>query len=289
MTLAETKKVAQGYNQMHWEHNTKCNIEEKHSKSAAKSSEKPKGNQNLKSTLNSSSSSKTQSSSSFSFASSTSTPSSGKPKNKQKQNQSKVPDLTGKLSSDGKLTPEECKCCLDQKLCLFCGNAGHQDKDCHKAASAAKAHAATATSTEASPSVNSAERESSLSLLTPALKASASLQTPPSPALYSVPLSDNSPPPSILLINTAAFLQASKLAGSWMFRIQVGAIVSASAAAIAAETMDFSNIPLEYHEFTDIFSKTQADTLALHHPYDLNQLGGRYVSSSWYCIFTLAV
>jgi len=36
-----------------------------------------------------------------------------------------------------------------------------------------------------------------------------------------------------------------------------------------AETPDLSNVPSEYHEFADIFSKTKAETLPPHHSYDL--------------------
>jgi len=36
-----------------------------------------------------------------------------------------------------------------------------------------------------------------------------------------------------------------------------------------AEAPDLSNIPSEYYEFADIFSKTKAETLSPHHPYDL--------------------
>jgi len=36
-----------------------------------------------------------------------------------------------------------------------------------------------------------------------------------------------------------------------------------------AETPDLSNIPFKYHEFADVFSKTKAETLSPHHPYDL--------------------
>ena len=35
------------------------------------------------------------------------------------------------------------------------------------------------------------------------------------------------------------------------------------------EKLDLSNIPEEYHNFADVFSKMKADTLALHHPYNL--------------------
>jgi len=36
-----------------------------------------------------------------------------------------------------------------------------------------------------------------------------------------------------------------------------------------AETPDLSNVPSEYHKFADVFSKTKAETLSPHHPYDL--------------------
>jgi len=36
-----------------------------------------------------------------------------------------------------------------------------------------------------------------------------------------------------------------------------------------AETPDLSNVPSEYHEFTNIFSKNKAETLPPHRPYDL--------------------
>ena len=56
------------------------------------------------------------------------------------------PDLTSKLGKDGKLTAEERKHCFDNKLCMFCGLAGHIAKDCPKSTSrAAKGRATTAT------------------------------------------------------------------------------------------------------------------------------------------------
>ena len=36
-----------------------------------------------------------------------------------------------------------------------------------------------------------------------------------------------------------------------------------------AEAPNLSNVPSEYYEFTNIFSKTKAKVLAPHHPYDL--------------------
>jgi len=32
---------------------------------------------------------------------------------------------------------------------------------------------------------------------------------------------------------------------------------------------NLSNVPSKYHEFADVFSKTKAETLSPHHPYDL--------------------
>src|SRR5882724_8980705 len=51
-------------------------------------------------------------------------------------------DLSSKLRKDGKLTPQEHQRRLDNKLCLFCGTAGHVAKDCPKSSLAsAKAQA----------------------------------------------------------------------------------------------------------------------------------------------------
>src|SRR6266481_4327015 len=57
------------------------------------------------------------------------------------------PDLTGKLSKDGKLTPAERQRRMENNLCLFCGKTGHLAKDCSKLPSVAKARA-TATAPE---------------------------------------------------------------------------------------------------------------------------------------------
>src|SRR5882724_4908307 len=48
-------------------------------------------------------------------------------------NRRSPPNLSFKLRKDGKLTPQEHQCCLDNKLCLFCGStAGHVAKYCPK-------------------------------------------------------------------------------------------------------------------------------------------------------------
>jgi len=45
-------------------------------------------------------------------------------------------------------------------------------------------------------------------------------------------------------------------------------IIQANSAKLA-EAPDLSNVPSEYHEFADIFSKTKAEILPSYHPYDL--------------------
>ncbi|KIN97688.1 hypothetical protein M404DRAFT_32030 [Pisolithus tinctorius Marx 270] len=50
-----------------------------------------------------------------------------------------------KLRKDGKLTPEECKHCIEGNLCMFCGGSRYFTDKCPKKAGKAKAHAAATT------------------------------------------------------------------------------------------------------------------------------------------------
>jgi len=52
------------------------------------------------------------------------------------------PDLTNKLGKDGKLTADERKRCLENNLCMFCGDTGHFTDNCPKKTKKAKAHTA---------------------------------------------------------------------------------------------------------------------------------------------------
>ena len=92
--------------------------------------------------------------------------------------------------------------------------------------------------------------------------------TPPDP----VP-SDPTPIPSVSLIGAAAFARACKLQGSESFTLNLSAMsasVSARSASVSDEPPpDLSGLPEEYREFSDVFSKTKADTLPEHRPYDL--------------------
>ena len=79
----------------------------------------------------------------------------------------------------------------------------------------------------------------------------------------------NSEQPNITIIGAVAFLCASKLPGSSNFELYLCSLDIQANSTKLAEAPDLSNVPSEYHEFADIFSKTKAEVLAPHHPYDL--------------------
>ena len=75
--------------------------------------------------------------------------------------------------------------------------------------------------------------------------------------------------PNIAIIGAAAFLRASKLPGSHNFELCLRSSDIQANSAKLAETPDLSNVPSKYHEFADVFSKTKAEVLTPHQPYDL--------------------
>jgi len=77
----------------------------------------------------------------------------------------------------------------------------------------------------------------------------------------------NSRRPNITIISAAAFLHISKLLGSHNFKLCLRSSDIQANSAKLAETPDLSNVPSEYHEFADIFSKTKV--LPPHYSYDL--------------------
>ena len=79
----------------------------------------------------------------------------------------------------------------------------------------------------------------------------------------------NSEQPNIAIIGAAAFLHASKLLGSHNFELCLCSLDIQANSAKLVETPDLSNVPSEYHKFANVFSKTKAETLPSHHPYDL--------------------
>ena len=59
-------------------------------------------------------------------------------------------------------------------------------------------------------------------------------------------------------------------ANSRCFQLQVSHPEVASQSTTTSETMvNMNNIPEEYHDFTDVFSKSKVGKLAKHQPYDL--------------------
>jgi len=72
----------------------------------------------------------------------------------------------------------------------------------------------------------------------------------------------------IAIISAPALLRASHLSGSKTFSLQFRSTIQAKS-TIVSEKINLSAIPEEYHEYANIFSKSKAETLAPHHPYDL--------------------
>ena len=94
-----------------------------------------------------------------------------------------------------------------------------------------------------------------------------------SDSVVSIPISEtsasNSKQSNIAIISAVAFLHASKLLDSHNFELCLHSLDIQANSAKLAETPDLSNIPSKYHKFTDVFSKTKAETLPSHHSYDL--------------------
>ena len=75
--------------------------------------------------------------------------------------------------------------------------------------------------------------------------------------------------PNIAIIGAAAFLCISKLPNSSNFELCLCSLDIQANSAKLAEAPDLSNIPSEYHKFANVFSKTKAEVLTSHCPYDL--------------------
>ena len=98
------------------------------------------GNPSKKDSCKSSNSNNSPSKTSTNSPSNTSSSSPSKPSKGSSKDKSKNP-ISNKLGKNGKLTGDECKCCMKEGLCLYCSEKGHVTHDCSKSA-AAKAHAA---------------------------------------------------------------------------------------------------------------------------------------------------
>jgi len=77
-------------------------------------------------------------------------------------------------------------------------------------------------------------------------------------------------PPKVTLINAAAYSHASKLEGSKCFQLQISLPKVTGHSATTSEILvDMNSVPKDYHDFTDMFSKSKAGKLADHRPYNL--------------------
>ena len=79
----------------------------------------------------------------------------------------------------------------------------------------------------------------------------------------------NSKQSNITIIGGIAFLCTSKLLDSNNFELCLHFLDIQANSAKLVETPDLSNVPSKYHEFADVFSKTKAEVLTPHRPYDL--------------------
>jgi hypothetical protein len=102
-------------------------------------------------------------------------------------------------------------------------------------------------------------------VLASAAKTEPATQQPLTPT----PIPESDAPPSVSIINAAAFARACKLPGSQAFSMNLVLPETSGNSASTAPPTDLSDIPSEYHEFADVFSEAQANTLAPHRPYDL--------------------
>ena len=72
-----------------------------------------------------------------------------------------------------------------------------------------------------------------------------------------------------MIIGAAVFLHISKLLSSYNFELCLCFLDIQTSSAKLAEAPDLFNVPSEYYEFTNVFSKSKAEVLAPHQPYDL--------------------
>jgi Reverse transcriptase (RNA-dependent DNA polymerase)/Retroviral aspartyl protease len=87
-------------------------------------------------------------------------------------------------------------------------------------------------------------------------------------------LAESEPPPKleepqVALLDAAMFMWTCTLDGSRCFLLNLALEPSAHTASASADLVDLKDLPKEYHDFVDVFSKSKADTLAPHRPYDL--------------------
>ncbi|KIO00538.1 hypothetical protein M404DRAFT_152440 [Pisolithus tinctorius Marx 270] len=132
-TLHELCHLAQEIDVHYWECKEEVQQASKHQSSSNSNNNKSRGSGSNSQPKTSQEKAKTGNNNNNSGSSPK--PASSKPGN---NSNSSKPEPS-KLSKDGKLTPEECKCCLDGNLCMFCRGSSHFADKCPKKAGKAKA------------------------------------------------------------------------------------------------------------------------------------------------------
>ena len=96
-------------------------------------------------------------------------------------------------------------------------------------------------------------------------------ETPVTPASLEASVTPVLPvtPPHISLIGATAFVCASKLPGSKVYHFQLSAPKVDTHATSTSNPINLSGIPKEYHNFADVFSKSCAEKIPEHRPYNL--------------------
>ena len=79
----------------------------------------------------------------------------------------------------------------------------------------------------------------------------------------------NQTPPRVTLINASVFARACKLKDTQCFQLQISVPEATGHSVATSAPVDLSTLPEEYHNFTDVFSKSKAGKLADHRLYDL--------------------
>jgi len=75
--------------------------------------------------------------------------------------------------------------------------------------------------------------------------------------------------PKIVIISAVAFLYILKLSSSSKFQLCLCSLDIQANSTKLAEAPDLSNVPSEYHKFTNIFSKTKTEVFTSHYLYNL--------------------
>ena len=88
------------------------------------------------------------------------------------------------------------------------------------------------------------------------------------PSLFEPPPIPKLQAPEIAFINAATYMHACKLPRSITFQMTFPPEGLSAKATSTENPTDLSDIPEDYHEFTDVFDKKKANTLLPHRSYD---------------------